>query len=85
MEASAMKNRLIAAILSLAVMPGCGVITLSLRPKEPCRVPVDMEVINEMVCRGDVSAAQNLLAARGYDFAASVETVERARIGCPAH
>lgn len=62
---------------------GCAVhATADIVVGHPDRPSADMKAIAHLVCRGDISAAESVLADRGYDRASIIEKIEDARIKC---
>lgn len=42
----------------------------------------DLVTVERLVCRGDITGAEGVLTARGYDAASMIEAIERAKIKC---
>ena len=75
-------NKIAIAILLTATL-GCALsATVDARLGKAPAPSADLEAVEQLVCRGDVVEAERLLTARGFDLAASIEAIERAKLKC---
>lgn len=71
------------AIALMALLVGCATsANVSMRIGKAPAPTADLTAVQRLVCRGDVVGAEGLLTARGYDFAATIEAIERAKLKC---